>query len=158
LYGLILYAFRCFLRNWHKKSVHVFPDLRQTGIPVHCYHDTHRTVHRNKAESFWYDVHSKADAIWLLPVPPCFQPARLHPPVLIYFCLLCSIQKAPFPPVLRKDKRKHKKSSPFKAAFFMPSFYRYHSIIHGILGQYYFNCNSVAYRFLLCSLYNRRIW
>ena len=70
---------------------------------------------------------------------------HILPPVLIYFCLLCSIQKTAFPLVLRKDKRRHKKSSPFKAAFFMPSFYRYHSIIHGILCQYYLDCNSVAY-------------
>ena len=75
---------------------------------------------------------------------------HILPPVLIYFCLLCSIQKTPFPPVLRKDKRRHKKSSPFKAAFFMPSFYRYHSIIHGILCQYYLDCNSVAYYKSLC--------
>ena len=151
--------FDVFYETGIKKSVHVFPDLRQTGIPVHCYHDTHRTVHRNKAESFWYDVHSKADAIWLLPVPPCFQPARLHPPVLIYFVFSAPSRKLLFRRYSGKTKRKtQKKAARLKLLSSCLLFYRYHSIIHGILGQYYFNCNSVAYRFLLCSLYNRRIW
>ena len=110
----------------HAFNLRVYIDWQKHHRRLHAEHLFHRFPPKL---FFWYPPYTSSCSYF-------FSSSLLHP-------------ENSFSSGAQERQKKTQKSSPFKAAFFMPSFYRYHSIIHGILCQYYLDCNSVAYRFLL---------